>query len=129
VLGERLRHDAVAEPPAGHRVGLREAVEEDRPLPHPGEPCDRDELALVEESAVDLVREDRDPTRDGDRGDALELAPVEDAPGRVRGGVTVVRRVRDDTRRSNSSRSKPKARASRSGIGTGTPPTEVMADS
>ena len=87
MLRERLRHDAVTEPPARHRVRLREAVEEDRPLAHPGEPGDRDELALVKELAVDLVREHGDPARGGERGNALELAPVEHASGRILGGV------------------------------------------
>ena len=38
-------------------------------------------------------------------------------------------RVFGDTRRSNSSRSKPKPVSSRSGIGTGTPPTKLITDS
>ena len=34
-----------------------------------------------------------------------------------------------DTRRSSSARSKPKPVSSRSGIGTGTPPTKLITDS
>src|SRR5213075_432754 len=34
MLCELFRHNAIAEPPAGHREGLRKAVEDDRPLLH-----------------------------------------------------------------------------------------------
>src|SRR5438876_1936556 len=90
VLGERRRHDPVAEPPAGHRERLREPVEEDRVLAHPGQAQERHELALVEELAVDLVGEHRDPERARDLRHPLDLRPREDAAGRV------LRRVDDD---------------------------------
>ena len=50
---------AVAEPPARHRVGLREAVEHDRPAaPCPGMAAIDTVLAVVEDARVDLVGED-----------------------------------------------------------------------
>ncbi len=53
---ERLGHDRVAQPPAGHGEGLGEAVEDDRPLGHARQGRDRDVLlAVVQDAPVDLV--------------------------------------------------------------------------
>ena len=77
LLGEGLGHDAVAEAPAGHRVGLREAVEDDRaPVgPSPGSEAMLANSAVVEQPGVDLVAEDEDVgalAQDvGERGDVL----------------------------------------------------------
>src|SRR5438034_7176977 len=90
VLDERLREDAVAQPPARHRVGLREAVQDDRALRHAGAVVDGDELALVEELPVDLVGQHRNVARRGQRRDALDLRAIEHAARRIR------RRVDDD---------------------------------
>src|SRR5439155_22381736 len=93
VLGERDRHHAEAQPPARHGVRLREPVEDDRPLLHAREAGDRDELSLVEEPPVDLVREDGDAVVAGDLGDPRDLLGGEDAAGRI------LRRVDDDEAR------------------------------
>ena len=45
------------------------------------------------------------------------------------GELTMISFVLDETRCSNSARSKPKSLSSRSGIGTGTPPTKLITDS
>ena len=90
-LDQVRRHDRVAQPPAGHRVRLGEAVEDDRALGHAGQCRDRVVLALVDAATVDLVGEDGDVrvlAHDvRDRGDVL-LA--QHAARRV------VRRVEDD---------------------------------
>ena len=99
-------------------------------LVHAGLGDDRRELALVEELAVDLVGQHRDAALGGDRRDALDLAR-----GRARrrsgsrGELMMMSFVLGDTRCSNSARSKPKPLSSRSGIGTGTPPTKLITDS
>src|SRR5437879_6105371 len=90
VLDERRREDAVAEPPAGHRVGLGEAVEDDRALGHARAVVDRDELAVVEELPVDLVRQHGDVPRRRQGRDAIDLRAVQHPARRVR------RRVDDD---------------------------------
>ena len=84
------RQDRMAHPPAGHRVGLREAVEDDRALRHARQRRDRDVLALVDDPAVDLVGQDRDVAVAGDIGDADEVLAREHAARRV------CRRVEDD---------------------------------
>ena len=58
---ELARPDRVAEAPAGHRVGLRPAVEQDQPVADRriGEQADM-LLAVIDHVVVDLVRHDRD---------------------------------------------------------------------
>ena len=86
LAGKVDRHRAVAEPPAGHRVGLREAVEDDRALRHAGHGRDRDVLALVDDLAVDLVGEDDQVVLDRELGDPLDVGAGQDAAGRVAAG-------------------------------------------
>ena len=74
-IDERLWKDPVAETPSGHREGLAEAIEKDRPLGHALLACDRTMLAVVDQLAIDLVGEHpevalaRDPCDLADRVD------------------------------------------------------------
>src|SRR5699024_10882880 len=70
-VDRRLREEAVAESPAGHRVSLREAVEQDRPLYHAWERRQRDMLALVDQLTVYLV---------GQHGQVMLNRQVRDPP-------------------------------------------------
>ena len=83
------RHYAVTEPPTRHRVRLREAVEDDRPLAHAVERGDRERPLAVHGARIDLVGDDEHVMPDRDLGDALEIAAREDAAGGI------VRRVED----------------------------------
>ena len=75
-LDQRLGHDRVAHPPAGHRERLGEPVEDDRPLGHPGQRGDRDVLgAVVQDPPVDLVGEDPQVVLDGELGDRVRGRP------------------------------------------------------
>ena len=120
VADERRRHDRVAHPPAGHRERLGEAVEDDRPLGHPGQRGDRDVLgAVVQDPAVDLVGEDPQVVLDGERGDPLEVAAGQHAAGRVG------RRVDDEDARPRRDERRPARRrrgGSRSPSGSGSAP-------
>ena len=87
-LDQRWRHDRVAKPPAGHGEGLAEAVEDDRPLRHPGQRPDRDMLlSVVQDPAVDLIGEDDEIVADRQVGDGLQVGSGQDAARRVRRGV------------------------------------------
>src|SRR4030095_7389440 len=81
VLRQRRWHHAIAEPPAGHRVRLRESVEDDDEVLEPGEARDGRELAAVQEGLVDLVGEDRDAVAARAVRDASALMQLERAPG------------------------------------------------
>ena len=93
---ERRRHDRVAEPPAGHRERLREAVEHDRPLGHAGQRRDRDVLlAVVQDPAVDLVGQDDQVVPDRQLGDrARDRARVRTPPVGLAGELMTSIRVR-----------------------------------
>ncbi len=83
-LRELGRHDPVPQTPSRHGIGLREAVENDRALQHAGQRGDADVLALVEHSAIDLVGEhDQIGMLATRRGDQLQIAPREHAPGGI----------------------------------------------
>ena len=73
-----------AEAPAGHRVGLREAAEEDRALLHARDRREADVLDAVDEAVVDLVRDDEEVVALDDVGDRLEAGAVHDGAGGVR---------------------------------------------
>ena len=115
------RHDRVAQPPAGHRVGLGEAVEDDRPLGHARQRRDRDVLrAVVQDPAVDLVGEDR-RGRGAIASSAIRsMSPrVSTPPVGLAGELMTSSFVRGVTSEASSSRSSRKSFSSRIGIGTG----------
>src|SRR6266511_2034814 len=87
---ERAGEHAEAEPPAGHRVHLAEAVEQDRSLIHRVLGEQRAVLALVERLAVDLVAEDPEIPLARDARDLADRRAREDRARRV------VRAVHDD---------------------------------
>ena len=81
---ERLVAERVADAPARHRVGLREAVEEDRALLHAGQRGEADVLlAAVREVAVDLVGDDDEVVLLGEGGDSEEVLARHDGARRV----------------------------------------------
>ena len=76
--------------PAGHRIGLGGAIADDRALAHARQRCDRHELAVVDELAVDLVGVDPDAGMSAQHvGNRFERRTVEDSAGRI------VRRIED----------------------------------
>jgi len=83
-LLEPFRDDRVAEPPASHGIRLREAVEDDRPVGHPGQARERDVLgAVVQDSGIDLVGQHEEVMTDGELGDPLDVRGGQDAARRV----------------------------------------------
>ena len=78
------RHDHPAEPPAGHRVRLREAVQHEGAL---GELEDRPVPPLVAEPMVDLVGDDERPAGGRELRDPRQALGREDGAGRIRGRV------------------------------------------
>ena len=75
------RRDHVAEPEAGHRVALREAVQHEDVV---AEAEGRHDLgSVVDEPVVDLVRDDRH----AQRGELGERLPALDRAGRIRRGI------------------------------------------
>ena len=89
LLGQAGGHDAESEPPARHRIGLRPAVQDDRPCPHPREPADRYMLSLIEDLAVDLVGEHDRVRVAKTPGQPLEVVRGRHAPRRI------LRRIQD----------------------------------
>ncbi len=104
VLGDgRRRHDPVlvdlhdpledpcgrrqpADPPAGHRVGLREAAHENRPIAHAGDRRERPvPVRPVGEAVVDLVAVDEEVVTLGDRRELVLDLACQDRAGRVAG--------------------------------------------
>src|SRR5439155_1069452 len=73
---ERLWKDSVAETPSGHREGLAEAIEKDRPLGHALLACDRTMLAVVDQLAIDLVGEHPEVALARDPCDLADRAQV-----------------------------------------------------
>ena len=95
---QRLGHDAEPQPPAGHGVGLGEAIGDDRAFGHAGQGDDAGGLALVHQAEVDLVGEDPEVAVAGRRGDVGERLLGKDAAGGVAG------RVEDDHPRARAER-------------------------
>ena len=84
-LGERLRADRPADPPAGHRVGLADTGDDDGAVGEAGaEGGERDSLPAVEdELVVDLVGDDREIGSDGHVGEIPQLLRRIDHPGGI----------------------------------------------
>ena len=75
-----------AETPAGHRVGLGEAVHHDGALLHAGQFGKADVRVLaIGQAAIDLVRQHNDIGLADDGCDRLQLVPRHDRAGRVVG--------------------------------------------
>ena len=72
-VGEPAWHHPVAEPPAGHRVRLREAVENDGLVEHAVELRDRLRLLLVADARIDLVAQDQHVAIAQQIGDARQV--------------------------------------------------------
>ena len=73
-----------ADPPAGHRVGLREAAHQDRPLAHARQRAERAvAVRAVGEAVVDLVAVHEQVVALGDPGELVLDVVVEDGAGRV----------------------------------------------
>ena len=80
-LEDRRRRADPADPPAGHRVGLREAAHEDRPLAHPRQRAQGPvAVRAVGEPVVDLVAVDEQVVALGDRGELVLDAAGRTAP-------------------------------------------------
>ncbi len=74
----------VADPPARHGVGLREAAHEDRSFAHAGKRAHRPvPVAAIGEAVVDLVRVDEQVVRDRDPRELVLDRFGQDGPGRV----------------------------------------------
>ena len=82
-LRELFRHGAVAESPAGHRVGLRESVEDDRAFRHARHGRDRDVLPFEEDFGVDFIGHHGQIVLDGEFGDLRDFLAIQHAAGRV----------------------------------------------
>src|SRR3989442_1018530 len=90
-IRERLRRDGPADPPSGRAVGLREAVDRDRPVGHVADRRKRNVARAVEDDVlVDLVRHRDDVVIGAEVRDRPELIAREHLTGRV------VRRVQDE---------------------------------
>src|SRR5215469_3952668 len=97
--GERVHHQhiervddilpghRVAEPPAGHGKGFREAVNDDRSLGHSGQRADGLVLSREQNARVDFIRNDPQIVFPCEFGDALERFFVEYGAGRIAGRV------------------------------------------
>ena len=72
-VDERRGAAGVADAPAGHRKGLREAVQEDRAFGHARQAGDAGVRALEGELGVDFVAEDEEVFLAGEGGDGFEL--------------------------------------------------------
>src|SRR3989442_5309565 len=84
------RGDEPAEPPAGHRVGLREAVHGNSAIEHALQGCGRDVLALVQDLLVDLVAHTREVVVRREVREAAHFGP------RIHRASGIRRRVEDD---------------------------------
>ncbi len=94
----------VAEPPAGHRERLREAVDGDGAVFHPVEGAERGGFeAVVDDLLVDLVRDDRDIVFDREVADALQRTREYTAPWGLPGELTTSSSVSSDTASARSS--------------------------
>ena len=86
-LDDVLRADHPANPPAGHGVGLGDAVDDDAAVGDLGHERGhrREGGVAVDEVLVDLVGHDPEPVLDGPAPDRLDLLGRVDRAGRVRG--------------------------------------------
>ena len=121
-LDQRLRQRRVAEPPAGHRERLREAVEQDRALEQALVRGDRVVLALVEHLGVDLVGEDRAVVVGEQLGHLLVDLARHEPPVGLAGELRITSLVFGVSRSARSSASNVKSRSSMIGSGTGVAP-------
>src|SRR5208337_998859 len=87
VRGQIGAHDAVAHAPAGHGIGLGEAIENNGALLHAGDARNREVLALEEQAAVDFIREHEDIAVADDFGHLLHVLALHDAAGGVLRGI------------------------------------------
>ena len=83
LLEDRLRGTAVAETPAGHRIGLRKAVDVYGTIAHTRELDDTVHLTLVGKLCINLIREDIEVVLLDDRHELLEVLLLHDGTGRV----------------------------------------------
>ncbi len=81
--GEIVGHDDPADPPAGHREVLREAVDHDRPLGHAEHVGCR---SVVRDAVVDLVGDETHAALVAVAHELCEHASIEHGAGRVRRG-------------------------------------------
>ena len=79
VRGEIRAHDAVAHAPAGHGVGLGEAVKNDGTFLHAGNGRDGEMLAFKEQAAVNFIREHENVAVADDFGHLLDVFARHDA--------------------------------------------------
>ena len=79
-LGGPLRRDDPAEPPAGHRIIFRKAVDDDGAII---EFEQRMRRRVIGEAVVDLVRNDADAAALGNRGDGGKARRIDHRAGRV----------------------------------------------
>ena len=82
-VDQRCRTAGIADAPAGHREGLRKAVEEDRPLRHARQARDARMRALEGELRVNLIGQHEQVLLAAERGDFLQLLPRARAAGRI----------------------------------------------
>ncbi len=89
--GEVTRHDAVAQAPAGHRVGLGESVHDNRAFLHAGQGGNRRRgQAVIDDARIDFIRHHPAVVLLGLLGDVLQILQRDDAAGGI------ARRVDDD---------------------------------
>ena len=88
-FGDLLRRGSVAQTPAGHRIGLGEAVDGDGVIVDIlAQGSDADVLiAAIDQLLIDFVGQDDDAFTDGDVGQCGEFFAGIDGAGRVAGGV------------------------------------------
>ena len=84
LLHDPLRSRHIAKAPARHRIGLGEAIDQDRPLLHAGYGGDGDVgVPRVGELPVDLIGENVEVVLFDDRGQGLQILSLHDRTGRV----------------------------------------------
>src|SRR5271166_3695947 len=83
-------HDAITQAPAGHRIGLREATQNDGSILEAINRRDAIWLSFEEQAAVDFVAQDHDVAVANGGGNVFHIALGDDASGRI------LRRVQDD---------------------------------
>ena len=92
---KRGRDPEIANSPAGHGIGLGEAIDRDRALVHLGQRGEADVLGTVEDEAlVELIRIDEEIVLARDRSDPLGGLPVWTLPVGLSGETIRMARVR-----------------------------------